>query len=193
MVSRGLVAYPKGFVTEDMSIPILPTVHHPRGRKPLIVDPPLPWDNCYHCTLAMMMVRVLYRERDVRPRGKYALMPRQQRCILELQEADDGKWREKLIDMDRTGGTDFEPEPIQDQEGIEAFYEVLKSEPDMCIKSKEPIGGPELEDVDLSLDDDPLMDLDSIGEADGMYHHSDKSSLLTLSIYSANLSGFRRC
>lgn len=166
MVSRGLVEYPKGFVTEDMSLPILPTTHHPRGRKPLIVDPPLPWDNCYHCSLALMIVRVLYRERDVRPRGKYALVPCQQTAIVKSQETDDGKWRQKLLDMDKTGGTDFEPDPIEEQEAIEAFYELLKTELDMNLQSRETVVG-DLDDT--GLNDDPLMDLDPPGESDGMY------------------------
>lgn len=130
MVSRGLVAYPRNYVTQDMSIPILPTTHHPRRRKPLVVDPPLPWDNCYHATTATMIVRVLYREPDFRPRGKYALLPHYQTSILEFQKTDDDQWRQKLLYMDETGGTDFEPPPIEDQEGIEEFYESLKAELD---------------------------------------------------------------
>ena len=130
IVSRGLVAYPTTFVTEDMSIPIFPTTHHPRGRKPLVVDPPLPWDNCYHTTPAVLLVRVLYRDPDIRPRGKYALMPRYQTSILRFQQTHDDQWREKLCDMHETGGTDFEPPPIEDQEGIEEFYESLKTELD---------------------------------------------------------------
>lgn len=172
MVSRGLVSYPKDCITEEMSIPILPTTKHPRGQKPLVTDPSLPWDDCYHCTVAAIIVRVLYRERDIRERGKYALMPRQQTAIYDFQQIDDNKWREKLLDMEESGGTDFEPDPIEDQEGIEEFYESLKTELDV---SQRPVHNEEIpkndEHAQLAHPEatNELIDLNSLECSDGTY------------------------
>ena len=130
LVSRGLVAQPNGIIPADMSVPILPTTHHPRNRKPLIVDPHLPWDDCYHLTLSEMTVRIRYTEWSSRPRGKYALLPRGQTAILDGYQSGDEEWRAKLKYMKETGGTDFEPVPLEDGEALERYYEKVQSRPD---------------------------------------------------------------
>jgi hypothetical protein len=37
-------------ITEDMCAPVAPESQHPKGRKPIKTNKPLPWSNCYHPT-----------------------------------------------------------------------------------------------------------------------------------------------
>ena len=57
-------------------------------------------------------------------------MPRQQTTILRFQQDDDERWREKLVYMKATGGNDFLPDLLDDQESVDELYELVKGVPD---------------------------------------------------------------
>ncbi|KAF9015847.1 hypothetical protein BDZ89DRAFT_435132 [Hymenopellis radicata] len=162
MVSRGFVPGPDEFVLSDMSIPVLPNTHHPRDRTPLVCDPPLPWDNCYIQTLALLPIRIKFSDPTPRARGKYWLNPPRQAGLIHFQCGDDNDWRDKLVRTAEMGGSDFEPDTYPGDEFDEpegepcypwdnsedtASLAVLESSKELAVDSKLNVTPSDIESV----------------------------------------------
>ncbi|KAJ6512802.1 hypothetical protein C8R45DRAFT_961428 [Mycena sanguinolenta] len=113
MVSRGLFDYPPDHINTEMTIPIAPATKHGLKRRPLHCDPALPWsEDCYFSTLDLNFFKVKYLEPDFRPRGKFALMPRQQGMAIITQREYDLEWQHARWDAVDSGGLATDVPPI---------------------------------------------------------------------------------
>ncbi|KAI0060773.1 hypothetical protein BV25DRAFT_1992588 [Artomyces pyxidatus] len=73
-------------VDETMCIPIAPAMHS-KGRRSVVVSPPLPWDNLYHHTLHAVHLRLPLKAGDYRA---CSLLPEDDIYYLNVHSHDDG-------------------------------------------------------------------------------------------------------
>lgn len=83
----------------DMSMPVFPNdAPHPLGRDVLRTDPPLPWTDCYHPTLARTPIHVRVTALDERERGFYSVWPMDDMIKLNLATRRDRRRQDELLE-----------------------------------------------------------------------------------------------
>ncbi len=95
LLSRGMVAGPEPFMLPEMSMPVGQGTPHPLDREAITPNPPLPWSNCYHPTLATVSLCVHHETEDKRQCGKYSI-PSSQSYRFGVQSDIDFWWKADL-------------------------------------------------------------------------------------------------
>ncbi|KAF9000177.1 hypothetical protein BDZ89DRAFT_703683 [Hymenopellis radicata] len=120
----------------EMCLPLSPNVH-PWGRDPLQSDPPLPWPDCFHVTLAVVNAVTKYEFKDTRERGKYCL-PETPRLSASMSVDDDWKQLLDSGDMDLAAGDPNKHQKLDIKPSPPGHWDLWAEEETSLVATSEP-------------------------------------------------------